>query len=747
MTTRNMNNIDEKDNHPADALLSINETPKAMDKGNAPFSAETFPIPPMEIEEEYHLINRELSWLAFNERVMAEAANHHHPLLERLRFIAISASNLDEFLTVRVAGLKHLVKNGSKLDYYNSFVTPQRQLEEIDERVRHLLEHQQTILPILFKELSAHDVSIISLDEVTEADKDYIKEHILEDIIQVITPQTLDPAHPFPFIANNGFGMFLSLEDDKKKHKTALILLSPVLNRFFALSGKGARFITLEDTILLNLDEIFPEHKLVNHVLFRVIRDSEIEFDEEAEDLVASFENAVRARRRGNAIALQLSSEGPDEMTNVLANKLMVSDSDIDYVGGMIGLSDLSQICNAGSDDLRFPPYSARFPERIRDFGGDCFAAIRSKDILVHHPYESFDVVLQFLRQAAEDPKVISIRQTLYRTLPDSPIVRALIAAAEAGKSVTAMVEIKARFDEEVNIRLARALERAGVQVVFGFVDLKTHAKLSLVVRQEESGLRSYAHCGTGNYHPMTAKVYTDLSYFTCDQSICADIVRIFNYMTSYVKPAKLNKVKFAPVSARDMFTEAVKSEIAAAKRGEPSGIWLKLNAIVDKASIDLLYEASQAGVPIELVVRGICCLRPGIKGLSENIRVRSLIGRFLEHSRIYIFANGAPLPSSQAKVYIASADLMPRNLDRRVEVFMPIENPTVHLQIVDQIMMTNINDTSNTWLLQSDGRYIRHPDAETNPFSAHHFFMTNPSLSGRGSALDEQDHKHLEER
>ena len=742
-----MNNIDEKDNHPADALLSINETPKGMDKGGAPFPAETFPIPPMEIEEEYHLINRELSWLAFNERVMAEAANHHHPLLERLRFIAISASNLDEFLTVRVAGLKHLVKNGSKLDYYNSFVTPQRQLEEIDERVRHLLEHQQTILPILFKELSAHDVSIISLDEVTEADKDYIKEHILEDIIQVITPQTLDPAHPFPFIANNGFGMFLSLEEDKKKHKTALILLSPVLNRFFALPGKGARFITLEDTILLNMDEIFPEHKLVNHVLFRVIRDSEIEFDEEAEDLVASFENAVRARRRGNAIALQLSSEGPDEMTNVLANKLMVSDSDIDYVGGMIGLSDLSQICNAGSDDLRFPPYSARFPERIRDFGGDCFAAIRSKDILVHHPYESFDVVLQFLRQAAEDPKVISIRQTLYRTLPDSPIVRALIAAAEAGKSVTAMVEIKARFDEEVNIRLARALERAGVQVVFGFVDLKTHAKLSLVVRQEESGLRSYAHCGTGNYHPMTAKVYTDLSYFTCDQSICADIVRIFNYMTSYVKPVKLNKVKFAPVSARDMFTEAVKSEIAAAKRGEPSGIWLKLNALVDKASIALLYEASQAGVPIELVVRGICCLRPGIKGLSENIRVRSLIGRFLEHSRIYIFANGAPLPSSQAKVYIASADLMPRNLDRRVEVFMPIENPTVHLQIVDQIMMTNINDTSNTWLLQSDGRYIRHPEAETNPFSAHHFFMTNPSLSGRGSALDEQDHKHLEER
>lgn len=745
MKIRKMKNIEPKDINPDSALGSTEPAQINTDQEASPFLAETFAIPPMEIEEDYHLINRELSWLAFNERVMAEAANHHHPLLERLRFIAISASNLDEFLTVRVAGLKHLVKNGNKLDYYNSFVTPQRQLEEIDERVRHLLEHQQTILPILLKELAENDVSVIKADEVTAEDMDHIKQHILEDIIQIITPQTLDPAHPFPFIANNGFGMFLFLEDDKKKNKTALILLSPVLNRFFALPGNGARFITLEDTILLNLDEIFPDHKLVNHVLFRVIRDSEIEFDEEAEDLVASFENAVRARRRGNVIALQLSSEGPDEMTQVLANKLMVSDSDIDYVGGMIGLSDLSQICNAGSDTLRFPPYSARFPERIRDFGGDCFAAIRSKDILVHHPYESFDVVLQFLRQAAEDPKVISIRQTLYRTLPDSPIVRALIAAAEAGKSVTAMVEIKARFDEEVNIRLARLLERAGVQVVFGFVDLKTHAKLSLVVRQEENGLRSYAHCGTGNYHPMTARVYTDLSYFTCDPSICSDIVRIFNYMTSYVTPAKLNKVKFAPVSARDMFTEAVENEIAAAKRGEPSGIWLKLNSLVDKPSIDLLYEASQAGVPIELVIRGICCLRPGVKGLSENISVRSLIGRFLEHSRIYTFANGQPLPSSHAKIYISSADLMPRNLDRRVEVFMPIENPTVHRQILDQIMMTNIKDTSNTWLLQPDGRYIRHPDAETKPFSAHHFFMTNPSLSGRGSALDEPKPYDLE--
>lgn len=700
--------------------------------------SQTLPIPPLEIEEEFNLINRELSWLAFNERVLAEAGNTNHPLLERLRFLAISASNLDEFFMVRVAGLKHLVTRGSKLDYYNSFVSPQRQLKEIDNRIRHLLEQQQVILPGLFENLSGHGVTIVSPDQLDDADKAHVKTFIFNEVMQIITPQTLDPAHPFPFIANEGLGMFLDLKEAKNRHKTALIMLSPVIRRFCRLPGEDDRFITLEDAILLNLDEIFPHHELMDHVLFRVLRDSEIEYDEEAEDLVTTFENALRARRRGNVIALQLSADQSSPLIDVLADELKVLEEDRFYVGGMIDLSDLSQICNAGNDQLRFPSYSARFPERIRDFGGDCFAAIRAKDILVHHPYESFDVVLQFLRQAAEDPKVVSIRQTLYRTQPDSPIVRALISAAEQGKSVTALVEIKARFDEEVNIRLARDLERAGVQVVYGFVDLKTHAKLSLVVRQEENGLRSYAHCGTGNYHPSKAKIYTDLSFFTCDSDICYDIVRIFNYMTSYVKPLKLNKMIFAPVTARDHFVASVEAEIEAAKAGRPSGIWIKVNSLVDRQSIELLYKASQAGVPIELIVRGICCLRPGVEGLSEHIKVRSLIGRFLEHARIYVFANGVGLPSPQAKVYIASADLMPRNLDRRVEVFMPIENPTVHRQILDQIMMANIKDTMNSWLLQSDGRYIRHPNAGEKSFSAHHFFMTNPSLSGRGSALDD---------
>ncbi|NDA08623.1 MAG: polyphosphate kinase, partial [Alphaproteobacteria bacterium] len=538
------------------------------------------------------------------------------------------------------------------------------------------------------------------------------------EILPVIAPMAIDPAHPFPFIANRGFGAFLGLENKKGREMKALILLSPKLRRFISLPGPKERFIALEDVIILNLGSIFPDHTLTDYVMFRVLRDSELEVDEEAEDLVATFETALKARRRGNVIALELSSTTDrTPFISSLLEAMIVDIADVAHVGGMIALNDLEQLCDYGPDHLRFPSYTPRFPERIRDFGGDCFAAIRSKDILVHHPYESFDVVLQFLRQAAEDPKVISIRQTLYRTLPDSPIVRALISAAEQGKSVTAMVEIKARFD--------------------------AHAKLSLVVRQEDGVLRSYAHCGTGNYHPVTAKVYTDLSFFTSEPEICSDIVRIFNFMTSYVEPKNLNKVGYAPVTARTIFTEAIDREIEAAKAGKPSGIWIKVNSLVDTACIEKLYEASQAGVPIDCVVRGICCLRPGVPGLSENIRVTSLIGRFLEHARIYVFANGSTLPSGQAKVYISSADLMPRNLNRRVEIMMPIENPTVHRQIIDQVMTANLSDTLNSWQLAADGSYHRIAGNGDYEFSAHHFFMTNPSLSGRGSALKNSNSRH----
>ena len=701
------------------------------------FSERTLPISTIGGENP-NIINREVSWLAFNERVLAEALNTRHPLLERLRFLAISASNLDEFMIVRVAGVKQQANLGMVSDREDQAL-PSEVLEALSSRVQHLLERQLQILPMLLKELSQKGVSLVSRDDLSDDDKSYLKGYFNSEIMPVIAPLTIDPAHPFPFIANKGFGLFLGLEDKSAKSSQALIMLSPRLKRFIALPGEADRFIALEDCIILNLEEIFPNHHLNDHITFRVLRDSELEVDDEAEDLVATFESALKARRRGNVIALELSAKQSDAFSLSLCEAMGVIDRDVAYVGGMLGLADLSQMCSAGGDHLRFPSYTPRFPDRIRDFGGDCFAAIKSKDIVVHHPYESFDVVLQFLRQAAEDPKVISIRQTLYRTLPNSPIVRALISAAEAGKSVTAMVEIKARFDEEVNIRLARDLERAGVQVVYGFVDLKTHAKLSLVVRQEENGLRSYAHCGTGNYHPVTAKIYTDLSFFTSDPDICSDIVRVFNYMTSYVEPHGLKKVAYAPVSARSTFNDAVDREIANAKAGKPSGIWIKVNALVDPDCIERLYAASQAGVPVELVVRGICCLRPGVKGLSENIRVISLVGRFLEHARIFVFANGQALPSDQASVYISSADLMPRNLNRRVEIMMPIENPTVHRQILDQVMTANLNDTLNSWRLDSDGSYERIIPEHDDGFSAHHFFMTNPSLSGRGSALKKQ--------
>ena len=706
--------------------------------GHAADATRTSPIPPIGDEDERQLINREVSWLAFNERVLAEAENPRHPLLERLRFAAIAASNLDEFLMVRVAGLKQQVVRGMKVTEASP-ASPASVLEAINVRVAALMARQQTVLPSLLADLSRAGVGLVERGELGRGDTSHIRTYFDREIMPVIAPLTIDPAHPFPFIANCGFGLYLVLKDKKGAVSNALILLTN-LKRFITLPGKASRVVSLEDAVILNMDSIFPDHELLEHFTFRVLRDSELEVDEEAEDLVATFETALKARRRGNVTALHISSGSRSDAIRGLCDAMDVEEDDVVLAGGMVGLSDLSQLCSLGDDSLRFPPYEARFPERIRDFGGDCFAAIRSKDILVHHPYESFDVVLQFLRQAAEDPKVVSIRQTLYRTMPDSPIVRALILAAESGKSVTAMVEIKARFDEELNIRLARDLERAGVQVVYGFVDLKTHAKLSLVVRQEEGGLRSYAHCGTGNYHPVNAKVYTDLSFFTSDPDICSDIVRIFNYMTSYVVPKNLNKMGYAPVTARRTLTRGIKNEIANARAGKPCGIWMKTNALVDQKIIKKLYEASQAGVPIHIVARGICCLRPGVKGLSENIKVTSLIGRFLEHSRIYVFANGKPLPSASARVYIASGDLMPRNLNRRVEAMMPIENPTVHRQIIDQIMMANINDKANSWQLQADGSYVRLAHGEDDAFSAHRFFMTNPSLSGRGSALDKKD-------
>ncbi len=699
------------------------------------------PVPPREGENlagPGRYFNRELSWLAFNWRVLEEAENVKVPLLERLRFLSISATNLDEFYTVRVAGLRELALSGNTTPAADG-LTPQQQLARIDATARKLMDRQQVVYAALRELMAAEGIHILDREALTGDDRARVEEIFLDSVFPILSPLAIDPAHPFPFIPSTGYSLAMQLERDKDgRTLRALLPIPQQIDRFIRLDAPEGqhRFIPLEELLLLHIGTLYPRYRLNGYCTFRVLRDSDLEVEDEAEDLVREFEVALKRRRRGEVVRLNISAHAPLGLKRIIMDELPVKEEETMETDGLIGVGHLSELVLKDRPDLLWPSFTPRVPERVQDHEGDMFAAIRQKDMLLHHPYETFDMVVRFLKQAANDPHVVAIKQTLYRTSPDSPIVDALCEAAESGKQVTALVELKARFDEAANIRQSRKLERAGVHVVYGFMNLKTHAKLSAVVRREGDRTITYSHFGTGNYHHITARIYTDLSFFTTDEALGRDMTRLFNFLSGYAQPEHLENLAVSPMTLKSRLLEMFEREAKNAEAGKPAAIWAKMNSLIEPEVIEKLYEVSQRGVKISLVVRGICGLRPGIEGLSENIRIKSIVGRFLEHSRIVCFANGRELPSKHARVYISSADWMGRNLNRRVETLVECKNPTVKAQIVRQIMAANLADTAQSWILRPDGSFDRPgPEADGRTFSCHRFFMENPSLSGRGSA------------
>lgn len=713
---------------------------------DTPSAEQTAAVDPEMLAPEERYFNREMSWLSFNERVLEEARRASYPLLERMRFLSISGSNLDEFMMIRVAGLAGQVRSGvaeMSLDAR----TPKQQLTALSTRFRELEERQQAALLELLPLLAEQGIHIKGEDRLDEASDAWLRQYFLDHIMPVITPQAIDPAHPFPFVANLGIGALFNLtRNEDGSQLVEMVLIPSALPRFVRIpeevAGEEAIYVAIERLVVRFADLLFPGFTITGDGVFRVLRDSDIEVEEEAEDLVRYFRSAIQRRRRGQVIMLEIDEGFDAEAEELLRDKLELEQASITKTSGMLGIVGLAEVVEEDRPDLKFSPFSPRYPERVMEHDGDVFAAIHEKDMVIHHPYESFEVVVDFLRQAAADPNVVSIKQSLYRAGQQSSVINALCEAAENGKSVTAVVELKARFDEEQNLKWAGELERSGVQVIYGFIDWKTHAKISMVVRQEDGGYRTYCHFGTGNYHPVTTKIYTDLSYFTADPALGRDAAKLFNFITGYVEPDRLEQIAISPLNLRDRLLADIEAEIALAREGKPATIWWKLNQITEKTVIDKLYEASQAGVQVVIVCRGICCLRPGVPGLSDNITVKSIIGRFLEHGRIYAFGNGQPLPSDKAKVYISSADVMDRNLYRRVEALVPIINDTVHDQVLEQVLLANLLDTEQSWLLDGEtGDYERvesEPGLEEDGFNCHEYFMTNPSLSGRGDALKE---------